>query len=226
MRGAGSHGGFWNLLTTTEQGALSAAGRTSVLPPKTTMCVEGEPATHVFVLLAGWVKVVSVTRDGQEVMLALRGPGEIIGELAGEATGYRTGTVRSINTVHSLIIAHETFSEFLDAHPNAARAYRRMVTIRWHESAVALADRSTADGPQRVAKLLIDLAARHGVARNSNAVDIEMPITQDELASLAGVSRATMTRAFNQWRRRGIIQTGKGHISITNMDGLRKIAAG
>lgn len=225
MRGAGSHGGFWNLLTTTEQGALSAAGRTSVLPPKTTMCVEGEPATHLFVLLAGWVKVVSVTRDGQEVMLALRGPGELIGELAGEATGYRTGTVRSIDAVRSLIIAHEAFSAFLDTHPNADRAYRKMVTMRWHETATALIDRSTTDGAQRLARLLIDLAARHGVTRGS-AVNIEMPITQGELASLAGVSRATMTRAFNEWRRRAIIQTGKGRITITNMDGLRKIAAG
>jgi CRP-like cAMP-binding protein len=224
MRGAGSHEGFWQLLTSTEQDALSATGRTSVLPPKATMCVEGEPATHLFVLLAGWVKISSVTRDGQEVVLALRGPGEIIGELAGEATGYRTSTVRTIGTVQSLIIAHETFGAFLDAHPNAARAYRKTVTMRWNETAAVLLDRSTADGAQRVARLLIDLAARHGVARG-DTVDIEMPITQDELASLAGVSRATMTRAFNQWRRRGIIRTGKGHITITNMDGLRNIAA-
>lgn len=223
MRGTGSHEGFWNLLTSTEQGALSAVGRTSVLPPKATLCVEGEPATHLFVLLAGWVKILSVTRDGQEIVLALRGPGEIIGELAGEATGYRTRTVRTIGTVQSLIIGHETFSTFLDAHPNAARAYRKVVTIRWHETAAALFDRSTAVGAQRLARLLIDLAARHGVA-NGNAVNIEMPITQEELASLAGVSRATMTRSFSEWRRRKLIQSAKGHITISNMDGLRRIA--
>jgi CRP/FNR family cyclic AMP-dependent transcriptional regulator len=223
MRGTGSHEGFWQLLTSAEQDALSAASRTTALPPKATMCVEGEPATHVFVLLAGWVKVLSVTRDGQEVVLAMRGPGDILGELAGEATGYRTGTVRTIRTVHSLIIGHDAFSAFLDDHPNAARAYRKVVTMRWHETALALVDRSTAVGTQRLARLLIDLAAQHGVAR-SDAVYIEMPLTQQEFASLAGVSRATMTRAFNEWRRRGIIQTGKGHITITNMDGLRKAA--
>ncbi len=224
MRGTGSHEGFWQLLTSAEQDALSAASRTSTLPPKATLCVEGEPATHVFVLLAGWVKILSVTRDGQEVVLALRGPGDIIGELAGEATGYRTGTVRSIGTVRSLIIAHETFNAFLDDHPNAARAYRKVVTMRWMETASVLHDRSTAVGAQRIARLLIYLAAEHGVAKG-NVVDIEMPITQEELASLAGVSRATMTRAFNEWRRRGIIQTGKGHITITNMDALRKTAS-
>ncbi len=224
MRGTGSHEGFWQLLTSAEQDALSAASRTTALPPKATMCVEGEPATHVFVLLAGWVKILSVTRDGQEVVLALRGPGDIIGEIAGEATGYRTGTVRTIGTVRALIIAHETFNAFLDDHPNAARAYRKVVTVRWMETASALHDRSTAVGAQRIARLLIYLAAEHGAARGS-VVDIEMPITQEELASLAGVSRATMTRAFNEWRRRGIIQTGKGHITITNMDALRKAAS-
>jgi CRP-like cAMP-binding protein len=154
--------GFWGLLTDTEQAVLSALGRMSVFPPGATMCVEGEPATHVFVLIAGWVKILSVTSEGHELVLALRGHGDIVGELAGEATGYRTATVQAIDTVRSLIVGHDRFSSFLDSHPGASHAYRRVVTQRWRDAAAMLRRRSVTSGAQRLAVLLLDLAGQHG----------------------------------------------------------------
>jgi CRP-like cAMP-binding protein len=51
-----------------------------------------------------------------------------------------------------------------------------------------------------------------------------MTLTQEELASLTGASRATVTRALSNWRRRGIIRTGQRDITITDLGALRKIA--
>jgi CRP-like cAMP-binding protein len=51
-----------------------------------------------------------------------------------------------------------------------------------------------------------------------------MPLTQDELASLAGTSRATVTRAFSNWRKRGFVLTGQRHITILDQAGLKRIA--
>jgi CRP/FNR family cyclic AMP-dependent transcriptional regulator len=218
-------GGFWDLLSEPEQNALSAIGRNGVYPLGATICVEGDPATHLYVLLEGWVKVFSVTRDGQELLVALRGQGEFVGEVAGEATGYRTATVRTGSVVRSLIVLHESFSSFLDAYPGASRAYRRVMTQRWNETNRALINRAATTGAQRLAALLIELAARYGVPAG-DAVGIEIPLSQDELASLAGSSRATVGRALTDWRRRGLIRTGHRHTTISNMDGLRKIAGG
>ena len=50
----------------------------------TPLCMEGDPSTHLLVLLAGWAKVISSTVEGHEMVLALRGPGDVIGELAGD----------------------------------------------------------------------------------------------------------------------------------------------
>ena len=222
MSKAGSREGFWHLLSDQERSALAAIGRVVIFPPKTTVCVEGDPATHMFVLLAGWVKVITATIDGQEVVLALRGEGDIIGELA-EDGGYRTATVRTIGTVRSLTVNHEAFGTFLNNHPAANGAYRRAITRRWGEAAAALLHRATTNGAQRFAALLIELAERHG-AETSGVVEIEMPVPQGELASLAGTSRATVARALHEWRRRGLIRTAHRHITITNMDRLRRIA--
>ncbi len=223
LNGTASALGFWALLTDEEQAVLSALGRTAVFPPGTVICVEGEPATHVFVLVEGWVKIRSVTRDGHELVLALRGQGDVIGELAGETAGYRTATVQAIGTVRSLIVGWQKFSSFLDSHLGAGHAYRRMFAQRWNDADTLLRNRLVTTGAQRLARLLIDLAARHG-SGTDREVHVEMPLTQAELASLAGTSRATVTRALGNWRERGIIRTGQRDLTITGLGALRRIA--
>jgi CRP/FNR family cyclic AMP-dependent transcriptional regulator len=223
MRREGSRREFWHLLTDPEQSELAGLGRPSTFPPGSTMCIEGEPATHVFVVTAGWVKISSVTSEGTELLLALRGQGDIVGEFAVEANGHRTATLRAADTVHSLIIPYERFTSFLDSHPGADRAYRRVLTRGWRNTAALLRNRASTNGSQRLAALLVDLAEAHGVAAG-DAVEIEFPLTQEELASLAGASRATVTRALSNWRRRGIVRTGHRHVTITNLTKLRWIA--
>jgi CRP-like cAMP-binding protein len=211
--------GFWALLSDDERTALSGLGRTAVYSPGAVMCVEGDPATHVFVLVDGWVKIVGVTSDGHELTLALRGRGDTVGEVAGETTGYRTATVQAVGTVRALIVAYEKFRSFLDANDGADRAYRRMVTRRWNDAESMLRARSVTSGAQRLAGLLLELADWR-----ESEVRAAMTLTQEELASLTGASRATVTRALSNWRRRGIIRTSQRDITITDLVALRKIA--
>ena len=195
---------------------LAGLGRSTVYPPGAVMCVEGDPNTHVFVLVDGWVKIVGVTSDGHELTLALRGRGDTVGEMAGETTGYRSATVQAVGTVRALIVPYEKFSSFLDAHDGADRAYRRMVTRRWNHAESMLRVRSVTSGAQRLAGLLLELA--------DSELQTATTLTQEELASLTGASRATVTRALANWRRRGIIRTGQRDITITDLGALRKIA--
>ena len=66
LHGTGPAQGFWALLTDDERAVPSDLGRIAVFLPGAVMCVEGEPVTHVFVLVGGWVKIQSVTSDGRE----------------------------------------------------------------------------------------------------------------------------------------------------------------
>jgi CRP/FNR family cyclic AMP-dependent transcriptional regulator len=216
LHGTGPAQGFWPLLSDDERTALAGLGRTTVYPPGAVMCVEGDPNTHVFVLVDGWVKIVGVTSDGHELTLALRGRGDTVGEVAGETTGYRNATVQAVGTVRALIVPYERFSSFLDTHDGANRAYRRLVTRRWNDAESMLRARSVTSGAQRLAGLLLELA--------DSELQTAMTLTQEELASLTGASRATVTRALSNWRRRGIIRTGQRDITITDLGALRKIA--
>jgi len=190
------------------------------------MCHEGDPATHLYVLVDGWVKILSVTADGQERVLALRGNGDVVGELAGEMSGHRTATLQAIDLVHALIVGYERFTSFLDANPGAAHAYRHVMTQRWGDAAGLLRRHPLTSGAQRLAALLLELAGRHGTVTEGTGdqIDVAMPLSQEELASLAGTSRATVARAFKSWRDRGFVRTGQKHIIITDLGALRKIA--
>jgi CRP-like cAMP-binding protein len=220
MQGMGSGDRFWELLTRDEQRDLVALGRDKKYPPGATMCMEGDPASHVFVLLDGWAKFLSVTDDGHEKVLGLRGDGDIFGETAGETTGRRNATMRAINTVHVLMVSYDRFSSFFDTHTRASHAYRRMMTQRVSDADMMLRRREVTSGAQRLAGLLLDLAGGEA----NGAMEVALPLSQEELADLAGASRATVTRALRNWRKRGFIRTGQRRIAIIDASGLRQVA--
>ena len=223
MRPSEHSRGFWDLLPHEERRALWSLGRDREYPPGATLCIEGDPATHVFILLDGWVKILSAGEDGRESILALRSAGDIVGELAGVTTGRRNATMRAMVTVRALIVGYDRFSSFLDTHQGGSHAYRHVITYRWSDAESMLRIRAITNGAQRLAGLLIGLAERLG-GQAEGVVEIALPLSQDELASLAGTSRATVARALNGWRKRGLIRTGQRRITLTDVPGLRKAA--
>jgi CRP/FNR family cyclic AMP-dependent transcriptional regulator len=210
---------FWGLLSEADQTALRELARDCTFEPGNVLCTEFEQATHVFILVTGWVKVATITSGTRELMLGLRGSGDVVGELAGESDGFRTATVQAIAPVRALMLPHAEFNCFLDDHPGAGRAYRQMIVMRLGEIAEMLRGRSMSSGPQRLAALLIDLGERHGIPGEGT-----IPLSQKEIASYIGASRATVTRALADWRRRGLISTSRQRITITNIELLRRIA--
>jgi CRP-like cAMP-binding protein len=223
MQPSGDGQGFWDLLPVEERRALWSLGREREYPAGMILCVEGDPATHVFIVLEGWVKICSVSGDGREYVLALRSPGDIVGETAGETSGLRNATVQAVVTVRTLIVGFDRFSSFLDTHQGGGRAYRHVMTHRWRDADAMLRARTLTNGAQRLAGLLLGLAERLG-GQPEGVIEIALPLSQDELASLAGTSRATVARAFNDWRKRGLIHTGQRRVTLTDVPGLRRIA--
>ena len=215
---------FWEQLSPPDQERLVAAGRIAQFGAGTTICRQGDPATHLFVVISGLIKVITVSRSGQQSVLALRGSGDVVGELAGELTGYRTASMVAVTQVRAVVVGHEKFLAFLDGHLPAAHAYRRMITQRFSDTADSLYAQSTTSGAQRLAQLLLDLAEKYGEpAGPGRALVLTLPLSQEELASLASASRATVTRALHAWRGRGLIQTRTRRITITDPDTLRRL---
>lgn len=156
------------------------------------------------------------------MLAALRGEGDIVGEIA-QVTGYRTATIQALGTVRTLIVGADRFGRFLDAHVEAARAYRRAMTEYQRAAHSSQRNKSTASGSRRLADLLLDLAERHG-SRTADGLRTALPLSQEELASLIGSSRSTVTRALSDWRSRKVITTHPRHVTILDQAALRWIA--
>jgi CRP-like cAMP-binding protein len=200
---------FWEQLGPPDQERLVAAGRITQFGAGTTICRQGDPATHLFVVISGLIKVLTDSRD----------------ELAGELTGYRTASMVAVTEVQAVVVGHEKFLAFLDGHLPAAHAYRRMITQRFSDTADSLYAQSTTNGAQRLAQLLLDLAEKYGEpAGPGQVLVLTLPLSQEELASLASASRATVTRALHDWRGRGLIQTRTRRITITDPAALRRLS--
>ena len=214
--------GFWTSLSDGDRAALSERGHESVFARGTPLCREGDPSTHVLVLLSGWAKVFSSTEEGHEMVLALRGPGDVIGELATDLGGCRTATVLALVRVEALLIGADRFNAFLEDHPGAVRVYRRVMAERQHEMGQNLRTRMESSGAQRLARLLLDLAVRCGYVTD-NGVILAVPLSQADLASWVGVSRATVTRALREWRERKLVSTRQGRMTIVDPVALRRI---
>ncbi len=215
---------FWEQLGPPDQERLVAAGRIAQFGAGTTICRQGDPATHLYVVISGLIKILTNSRDGQQSVQALRGSGDVVGELAGELTGHRTASMVAVTEVEAVVVGQEKFLAFLDRHLPAAHAYRRMITRRFSDTADSLYAQYTTNGAQRLALLLLDLAEKYGQpAGPGPALVLTLPLSQDELASLVSTSRATVTRALHDWRGRGLIQTRTRRITITDPASLRRL---
>jgi CRP/FNR family transcriptional regulator, cyclic AMP receptor protein len=214
---------FWRLLGDKEREAIMGAATSREFGDGAALCVEGEPSTEVFIVLSGLTKIITVTNQGREILQATIGEGDVVGEIAGQVTGYRTATVRAAGRVRALTLEAERFGDILDTYSSAGRAYRRAMAEQQRASHELQRDQLLFSASQRLAGLLLDLADQDGDFGDSGH-PTTLPLSQEELASLIGSSRSTVTRALSNWRSRRMVRTSQRSITIIDQNGLRRIA--
>src|SRR5258708_11748273 len=117
-------------LTADELESLTELGRRQRYPKSAPLFVEGEQSDRVLAILDGRVKVSLVTADGKEVVLAVRGPGDLLGELAFIDGEPRSASATALDPVSSIVIPAEDFTRYLEKHPRIALLLLRMVSRR------------------------------------------------------------------------------------------------
>jgi CRP/FNR family transcriptional regulator, cyclic AMP receptor protein len=181
----------------------------------------GAAGDDVVVVLEGHVKLVAYGADRREVVLAIRGPGELIGEMAALAGQRRTATVIAVDDVQVGYLTADELRGFLVAHPDVALVLIRMLVRRLSEADRDRVDLATQDSVGMVAKRLVELATEHG-KRVDEGTLIEFSLTQDELASWTGATRETVSRALRLMRRVGWIATDHRSITVLDLPALRE----
>jgi CRP/FNR family cyclic AMP-dependent transcriptional regulator len=209
------------LLGPAEWHTLERQGRPRSYARGQVLFFEGDPGGSVTALRSGRVKVSVQTLPGRELLLTVKGPGELLGEMSALDGRPRSATATAMEAVETLVVPVNVFHEFLKDHPRIALRLLRALASELRETDELLADRDAGDTVSRTARRLVHLAGRHG-ARNGNSTPVAISLTHDELASWIGVSRESTSRALSQLRVAGYITTGRRSITVVDLVGLRR----
>lgn len=188
-----------------------------------TLFHEGEPGDRLYVVREGKVKLGRRSNDGRENLIAVLGPGEMLGELSLFDPGPRTATATAIVDAVVLELGHDQLIAWLRENPTVAIHLLQALARRLRRTNEALADLVFSDVPGRVAKALLDLSTRFGQTVE-DGVRVAHDLTQEELAQLVGASRETVNKALADFASRGWVRREGRAVVLLDVDRLERRA--
>jgi CRP-like cAMP-binding protein len=191
--------------------------------PSRTVIREGDDSRFVVIILDGVVKVTGHVLSGREVLLAIRMAGDLVGEFAALDEKPRSATVTTCGAMAARVIKYSDFLGCLRRDPEIAHAVQQSVVAKLRTANARRLDFSGCDVPTRIARVLYELALTYGT-RTGNQSVIRWPLTQPELASLAGSAEPTVQRVLRDLRESAVVATGYRAITILDMDRLHCVA--
>ena len=193
------------------------------LPSRSILFEEGQRASFIFVVCGGQLKLSTISRDGRTMILRLAGSGDVLGLSATLGTMTHEVTAETIEPTQLKRIPKRDFLEFLNAFSEAGRKTAETLAREYHAvflDARRLALSGSAAG--RLAQLLMEWA--NTAACGKSELRFTMALTHEELASMAGTSRETVTRLLNQFERDHLITRRGASLTIVNPSSLRDLA--
>ncbi|MGI5472014.1 Crp/Fnr family transcriptional regulator [Streptomyces sp. CA-132043] len=181
---------------------------------------QGEPGTHVLAVVSGVAKVVRHERDGGLTLLAFRGPGEVLGEVAVLDDGVRLANVEALSGCVVAVLSKADFMRFADRHGLFPVLVRYALT-RLRESDEA---RGGGDALKRLAAVLVRLADISGQGSGRPGRPLELALTRHELAQYLRTSRNTITALLAELEH-SKVQARRTRIVLHDVEALRRTAA-
>jgi CRP-like cAMP-binding protein len=189
-----------------------------------TIVHQGEVPGRVVVIERGHAKVTTTSEDGKEIVLAFRGPGDVVGESSALSGQPRSATVRALEPLEALAVAVGDFEALVEQHPRIALVLLKVVIARLDEADHQQLEFATLHTLGRIARRLVELAERFGEPCE-DGVRISLRISQEELAGWAGASREATSKALHDLREIGLIDTHRRSLTVRSIEGLKTLTA-
>jgi CRP-like cAMP-binding protein len=183
----------------------------------------GDPGTSIFFVNGGRVKISKVTRDGKELTLAYRGPGDVFGELVLIDGGPREEMAEAMENALISEIDRAEFEKLVQKEGIIGFRLTKIVAQRRRDVENKIEQLIFKDVNAKLAELLLRLAAEYGVD-DSRGTLVSLKITHQEMANLIGSTRETVSLTLSQFKRKGLIQTEGRKVILADREGLRALA--
>lgn len=187
------------------------------------ICYAGDAATHLYVIASGKVKLIRHTLAGQDVVLDILKPGEFFGSLSALGDETYTDTAEAQTNCCILTIASKSFQTILNRHPAVPLKVLEIVAQRLRNTQEVVKEISVYSVERRIASTLLKLGERLGESKGRTLL-IQSPLSHQDLAAMTGTTVETVSRILSQFRKEGLIQSGRQWIAIADQKQLQRIA--
>ena len=206
-------------------GRLLAGERTITLSAGETLFERGDAGDGCYWLRRGVLTVSVASADGEQRILAILGPGELVGEISMIDGRPRSATVQAVRDCVLTFVSRAAFTDLMNRHPELHRDIVTTLAARLRQSDEDMVASSFLTVRARVARALLVLARHLGEDVGSGRLRIRHRITQSDLAAMAGVARESVSRTLGGWSRQKILEGSSRAGYVVHEARLRREAA-
>lgn len=172
---------------------------------------------------SGLVKITKSVPDGRSALIALRGAGDLVGELAAIDTQARSASVTTLMDSELLVMRGDAFAAACQDHRPLADAVMQVLADRVRELSRQVIELSVGDSMARVCGRLVELVGVEEVGRILTAdgdhppIEVPLPVSQEEIGAWTGMSREAVVKALRRLRDLGWVETGRRTVIIYDL---------
>ncbi|WP_437516988.1 Crp/Fnr family transcriptional regulator [Sorangium sp. So ce1099] len=213
-------GAIGNAASPATQAALADGGTIQRVAKGRHLVTQGDASTALAMLSLGRVRLVRGMSDGRSLSLGYRGAGDVLGEAAlGGVTAHRESAIAT-EDVEALIVPLATVRNLMASDANFAAAIVTTLVERHTDTEERLASMLFRNVEARLCEFLLKAATRWGIP-DPRGVLISAPFTHQEMASMIGSTRETVTLTLGDLRRKGVIEIDRRRIVVLDRDALK-----
>src|SRR6266436_1522609 len=180
-----------------------------------------DPGQVLYIIKEGKVKICLISPDGQEISLVVFGKGEYFGDLALLDGLPRSADAIALEKVECYTLQRSDFQKAIMKNPKIAIQVLEVLSKRIRSTDNMVEDLIFLDVYGRVAKKLLELSDAHGI-KVENGTRIDVRLTQQELASMVGASRESVTKVLGYFTDKAYISTDKHKITLHRIADLKR----
>ncbi|MBC7905621.1 MAG: Crp/Fnr family transcriptional regulator [Rhodospirillaceae bacterium] len=183
----------------------------------------GDPGDSMLAVVTGRVKICAHSVEGKELILNIIKPGEVFGEISlidGEA---RTADAVALETCQLLVLERRDFQRHLEQNPKMASRLLSILCQRLRRTSAHLEESLFLEVPARLARVLLHLSGAFGIPASAG-VCIDIKLSQQQLGSIAGITRESVNKQLGLWQKAGWIAVRNGYITVMQAGALGELA--
>lgn len=190
-----------------------------------TVFAQADEAKNFYLLLDGYVRVVKLTPNGEQVVPRYIASGELFG--IAKAIGVREYPASAVAAVDCvvLIMPNLIWDDLIFKHPTFASNTYKTVGKRLVETQQQLVEFATKKVEQRIANAVLKLANQSG-KKTEEGILIDFPISRKDISEMTGTTLHTVSRLLSAWEEHGLIKSGRQKITLIEGHKLVLISKG